>query len=713
MKNLNRFLVRLLIVFVVLTSISVSIGAGIIYSFYRQLPYVSLESYEQSVNSKIFDENGKLILELFKDENRTKKVGLNEISPYVIQALISIEDKRFYQHYGIDIKRIIKSFIVDIKHGSLVQGGSTITQLLARNAFLTFDKKISRKIKEILLAFKLERQFTKDEILVLFLNEVSFGEGTYGIESAANVYFRKHAKELDIAESAMLAGIINATTAYNPLRNYDRSINRRNIVLREMYKDGKISEDEYNKALNSEPDLKGKKNTTSIAPYFIYSTLLPRLGEKYGQHTVNTGGLKIYTTINSEIQKIAEEEFEKYEIFQEYPDLNGGMLVIEAKTGKTLAVVGGKGFSQSDQFNRAYNAVRQPGSLMKPIVYLTAFDNGIPPNRIFSDVPREYFDPWTQTIWQPQNYEGRYHGPVILRVALANSYNIVAIELLKEVGPKNVIANAKLLGIDSNLRGTLSLALGSYSVTPLELAQVYSVFSNNGVKVSIYDTTKVEDQNGIELEKNNYNAKKVFSEETVSILNNVLEEVVNLGSGTRAKIRGYNIAGKTGTTDDFTNAWFCGFTPNLVVISYLGYDMPQTIGEHASGGRITAPLVKNVMERILKKFPERFPPEPFKPGENVIKMKICRESGLIASDDCQFTIDTYFHKGTEPKMICNFHDPDVDTFDDMADTEEFDMFFKKDSNVNTMFNRDKKTFQKKVEQESDLDRLKNELNFFD
>ncbi|MCK9223998.1 MAG: penicillin-binding transpeptidase domain-containing protein, partial [Candidatus Muirbacterium halophilum] len=468
-----------------------------------------------------------------------------------------------------------------------------------------------------------------------------------------------------------------------------------------------------NTAINSEPELKGRKNSTSIAPYFIYSTLLPRLSEKYGQNTVNTGGLKVYTTINSEIQKIAEEEFEKYEVFQEYPDLNGGMLVIEAKTGKILAVVGGKGFSQSDQFNRAYNAVRQPGSLMKPLVYLTAFDNGIPPNRIFSDVPREYFDPWTQTIWQPQNYEGRYHGPVILRVALANSYNIIAIELLKEVGPKNVIANSKALGIQSNLRGTLSLALGAYSVTPFELAQAYSVFANNGVKVNLYDTLKVEDQNGMELDKNNYNAKKVFSADSICILNNVLEEVVNLGSGTRAKIKGYNIAGKTGTTDDFTNAWFCGYTPDLVVMSYLGYDMPKEIGQHASGGRITAPLVKNVMERILKKFPERFPSEQFKQSENVVNIKICRESGLIASEDCQFTIDTYFHKGTEPKMICNFHDPNIDSFDDIVDTEEFDMFFKKDNNINTMFNKDKKVFNKKIEEKTDLEKLKNELNFFE
>ncbi|MFW5782185.1 MAG: transglycosylase domain-containing protein, partial [Candidatus Muiribacteriaceae bacterium] len=660
MKKLKKNLIRLIIISLVLFILGGSIGAGIIYSFYSQLPFVSLETYDQSVNSKIYDEYGRIILELHKGENRTRKVNITEISSHVLNAVISIEDKRFYEHFGIDMKRIIKSFMVLIKErGRLTMGGSTITQQLARNAFLSLDKTWTRKIKEIMLAIKLEKEFTKDEILTLYLNEIPFGEGAFGIESAAVTFFGKHAADLDIAESALLAGVLKGQSAYSPFQNYDKSIARRNLVLKEMYKDGKITRSEYVEAKASQPELIGRKRKLCHAPYYIYSHLIPDLKERYGESMVVSGGLEINTTINLDIQKIAEETFENADIFRTYPDLNGAMIVAEVKTGKLLAIVGGKDFSEKNQFNRAFDAVRQPGSLMKPIVYLTAFDNGIPPNKIVSDVPREYFDPWTQTVWQPQNYEGRYHGPVILRMALENSYNIVAVELLKETGAKNVIDMAHRLGISSHLRETLSLALGSYSINPIEMAQAYSVFANTGLKVDFQHILSVADSNGFDIEKYRYKSEKVVNPSSVAILNDILQGVVKYGSGTRARIEGYNIAGKTGTTDDFTNAWFCGYTPNLLVLTYFGHDMPKTIGEHTSGGRIAAPVVAETMKKIFKKFPERFPSEDFPITDELVEVEICRESGLKATDDCALTIDTLFYKGAEPKMLCNFHDPEI------------------------------------------------------
>ncbi|PLX18396.1 MAG: hypothetical protein C0601_05085 [Candidatus Muiribacterium halophilum] len=245
MKNIKKLFFRFLIVCFIIFSVGASVVAGVIYAFYQQLPYVSLDTYQQSINSKIYDEKGRLILELFKHENRTKRVGLSEISPNIIHAVVSIEDKRFYTHYGIDLKRILKSVLVDIRLGRLEQGASTITQQLARNIFLTLDKKFSRKIKEVMLALKIEHRFTKDEIMTMFLNEIPFGQGTYGIESASNVYFRKHAKDLEIHEAALLAAVIRGTTAYDPFRNYDKAIERRNVVLKEMFKDGYINRKEY------------------------------------------------------------------------------------------------------------------------------------------------------------------------------------------------------------------------------------------------------------------------------------------------------------------------------------------------------------------------------------------------------------------------------------------------------------------------------------
>ncbi|PLX18395.1 MAG: hypothetical protein C0601_05080 [Candidatus Muiribacterium halophilum] len=426
---------------------------------------------------------------------------------------------------------------------------------------------------------------------------------------------------------------------------------------------------------------------------------------------VNSGGLKIYTNLNLDIQRIAEEEFAKADIFKDHPELNGAAIVLEIKTGKILAVVGGRKFSSSDQFNRAFDALRQPGSLMKPIVYLTAFDNGISPNKMFSDVPREYFDPWTQTIWQPQNYEGRYHGPVILRTALVNSYNIVAIELLKEIGVKNVIEYARKLGITSQLRETLSLALGSYEVTPIDMAKVYSVFANSGQKVNFSDIRKIIDNNDIEIEKYTYNTENIVPASSVAILDNILTGVVRNGSGTRARINGRTIAGKTGTTDDFTNAWFCGFTPNILVISYVGYDYPKPIGEHCSGGRVAAPIVKNIMERIFKKFPERFAQEEFPVPDDVVEVEICRESGLLKTDDCPYTVKQLFHKGDEPTMLCNFHDPDVNSLI-TKDTEELKLFFQEPEKQTIMSPYGIDSNTKKDDSSDSLKKLKNELKFF-
>ncbi|MGM0608219.1 MAG: transglycosylase domain-containing protein [Candidatus Muiribacteriota bacterium] len=725
MAKLKKFAFRLFIVFFILGIISSSIIAGILYAFYRQLPFVSLESYRQSVNSKIYDEQGRLILELFKDENRTRRLRLNEVSPYVINAVIAIEDRRFFNHYGIDLIRILKSAYVDLKRRRLVQGASTITQQLARNAFLSLEKRWSRKIKEIMLAFKLEHQFTKEEILELYLNEISFGEGSYGVESASQIFFGKSAAELEIHEAAMLAGVINAPTRNSPFRNYERAISRRNVVLRAMYDHDVISREELKENLEIEPDLTGRSRQLIPAPYYIYSSLLPELNSRYGNSMVNAGGLQIYTTINKDIQKIAEEEFGNAPIFEEHPDLNGAMLVLEVKTGKLLAVVGGKGFQEDDQYNRAFEATRQPGSVIKPAIYLAAFENGIAPNKIFSDVPREYFDPWTQTIWQPKNYEGRYHGPVILRNALENSYNIIAIELMREVGVKNSIEYTKKLGVESPMRETLSFALGSYEMTPLEVATMFSTLANGGLKVDISHLERISDIDGIEIESYDYSADQVVSPEATAIVNDILKGVVNNGSGTRAKIPGYNVAGKTGTTDEFTNAWFAGYTPNLLVVSYFGHDYPKHIDDHASGGRVAAPVVKKVMERILKQFPDRFPNESFPEPDNMEKVNICRESGLLSSDECQFTVQQLFIAGTEPTMKCNFHDPYGADMTDIDDDDLIDFFTtpQPEATMMTPFpttytdtpssEPDGSDSQSSADTRSVLDKLKDELSHID
>nr|ADM95041.1 membrane carboxypeptidase [uncultured Atribacterota bacterium] len=595
---------------------------------------VKNSNFISPVNSKVYDINGKLITEFFQ-ENRTP-IPLSEVPKYLINAFIAIEDSGFYEHYGISIRGIIRAMFENLKENGRIfqgQGGSTITQQLAVNTFLTREDSLSRKIKDALLALQIERTFTKDEILEMYLNLIYFGHGAHGIVSAAKLYFDKPVSELTLAESALLAGIPRRPYFYSPFINLEASLKRKNVILKRMFDLGYINEKEYLESKEEEIILNHNRESEEIAPYFS-SYIRTILLDKYGMNMVFKGGLKIYTTLDLELQEKAEEAFLK-------SGREGALIAIEPHTGFIKAMVGGKNYEESE-FNRAIQAYRQPGSAFKPFVYLTALEKGISPSLIIEDAPIVY-----ENGWSPKNYENEFRGPITLREAFEDSVNVVGVKLLEKVGVKEVIQNAYKAGIESNLRPDLSLALGTSEVTPLEMATAYATIANLGIYVKPFAIIKVEDQNGKILEQNQTIKKKVFSEDVCYTLIKLMEGVILRGTGFNAKIS-RPAAGKTGTTDEFIDAWFVGFTPELVCAVYIGNDDRTPLGNRMTGGVVAAPVWHDFMVSALKDKPATDFPRP----DNVKEVVVCAKTGLLPNSNCTKTVKVTFIAGTEPTQIC-------------------------------------------------------------
>jgi penicillin-binding protein 1A len=740
------------------------IGLGLWYVWSSNLPYIgSLKNYNPPIITEILDDKGQVITQ-FSDERRIL-IPLEQVSYHTIKAFIAAEDDRFFEHKGIDFVSIARALFKNIMAGKIEQGGSTITQQVTKSLLLKNPARTyKRKVREALLSLQIEREFSKEEILYLYLNQIYLGHGQYGVEAASRTYFGKTASELSIAESAVLAGLAQAPSKDSPIKHLDRAKIRQKYVLDRMREEGFISDQEHEEALAAPLYIRPEKDEIlEKAAHFIEH--IRRVVERdYGRHLLYKGGLKIYTSINLEMQAAAKnavrrgiEEFDKREGFrrpigkitpgeepefvqlmverlednplevgttaegmvvevdtakkeslvrigdqfgllplsgmkwarmvdpekayfeseledpaevlapgdvilvklekklegspgwilslEQTPIAEAALICLDTTTGHVKAMVGGLDFSKS-QFNRAIQAKRQPGSAFKPIIYTTALDNGFTPSSIIIDAP--FISPIggeeEEKLWKPKNYKEKFFGPTPFRTGLIKSRNVITIKILEKVGVTHAIDYAKQMGIESPLNADLSLALGSSGTSLLELTRAYSVFANNGMLVKPVFITKIVDRNGETLEENQPSFTEAISTETAAVMTDLLQAVVQEGTGWRVKALKRPVAGKTGTTNDLRDAWFLGFTPSLVTGVWVGYDDRKPMGKGETGSRAASPIFVYFMEEIL----EGTPKEPFKHPEGVVVAKIDAKTGLLASPFSEKTCFQVFKKGTEP-----------------------------------------------------------------
>lgn len=560
-------------------------GASVLYGFSSLFAPPNMdETLIPDAASQFYDINGNAIYTTLSEERRVP-VTIDKIPKHVQRAFIAIEDNRFYEHGGIDYRGTARALLSTLS-GNEVQGGSTITQQLAKNAFLTQERSIIRKVKEAFIAKELEHKYTKDEILTMYLNQIYFGQGAYGIESASQYYFGKHVQDLDIAEAATLAAIPKSPNYFNPFENPKESKSRQELVIDQMVKYGFISADEGANAKAKKLSFStSHKNNTDPRSYF-FEMISQKVIDEVGADALYKGGLKIYTTLDPDMQKAAENAMHYLPDY--YSDDNKltqpqvALVAIDPHTGYVKAMLGGRG---QDKFNRATLAVRQPGSAFKPFVYLTAMQNGFSPASVIEDKEEE-FSPG----WKPKNSDMAEHGKVSLRTALVQSMNVPTVKLAREVGVSKIIANAEKMGIStlvdsgSYSDANLAMALGGLSkgVNPLEMAAAYSVLATNGIYCKPIALLKIVDRSGKVLYEAKTESKRVVDAESAYLTTNMLQDVLIKGTAASGGI-GRPAAGKTGTTDTFVDAWFVGYTPDLCTAVWIGDDNNQPL-RHMYGG---------------------------------------------------------------------------------------------------------------------------------
>jgi len=613
---------------------------------------LSLPKPQMMTASRVLDINNLPVTSLFK-ENRVQ-ISIKEIPEVTQNAFIAVEDVRFYRHFGLDPIRILGAAWTDIKAGKFVEGGSTITQQTAKNLFLTREKTFGRKLIEAWLAIQLEIKYTKKQILEMYLNQIYFGQGAYGIETAAQTYFGKAAASLDLAESALLAGLPKAPNTYSPFQNWQGAEARQDIVLNRMVEAGFISSEEAEKARGEKLVLKSSSSAgEGKAPYFV-NEVIKYVTEKYedGAALLFSGGLTVYTTLDLNMQKAAENSFNNG-LAGRSTSLEGALVAIDPTNGYIKAMVGGRDFSRS-KFNRAVQAKRQPGSAFKPFLYTAAIDLGYTQGSTLTCEPVEFPDGTGGRVYKPTDFGTTpYHyRPFTLREALAISDNVLAVKLASEIGPAAIVDYAQKLGITSKLRPYLSLALGTSEVTPLELTGAYGTLASGGIKNEPLFILKIVDKNGQVLEENKPRSQRVISETTAFLVTDMLMSVVQPGgtAGSVSSVVARAAAGKTGTTQNFHDAWFVGYTPNLTAGVYIGYDDPgKSVG--ATGGGLAAPIWANFIAKALQDTAKT----DFSVPQDIVRVTICADSGLLATENSPKTLPASFAAGTEPQQYCGLH----------------------------------------------------------
>jgi penicillin-binding protein 1A len=730
-------------------------AGGLIWHLSKDLPALDqLETYQPSLVTQVYSNDQQRIGQFFIE--RRIQTPLAEIPERFRRAVISVEDVRFFEHPGLDYIGMLRAAWTNVRRGGKVEGASTITQQLARSLFLSSERTFDRKVRELILAYKMELVLTKDKILELYLNQIYFGQGAYGIASASQTYFGKDLSTLTIAESAFLAGLPKSPNHYSPFKAYERAKKRQEHVLSRMEEAGFLTAAEREQAVAEVLNFR-RPGSEQAAPYFV-EYVRQLLIARYGEAMVYKGGLKVFTTLNLTMQQAAETAFaaglreldkrqgwrgplrtvdvtapipppvasrtdqavkvgdyregfvtkvakDHYLVqsgtmvaklafddmawakrrltgsdtakdvvinlnlkqvlkpgdvievmvkkldrdivhvqLEQTPLVEGGLITLEPGNGAIRVMVGGYDFGRSE-YNRAVQAHRQPGSAFKPIIYATAVNQGMSPASVILDAPVVYEQEQDEKTWKPENYGKKFHGMVSLRDALAQSHNLATVRLLDKVGVKNVIEFAKTLGITSPLAADLSLGLGSSSVGLMELTTAYGVLLNQGSRAEPYAILAVKDNSGKVLEQSEPQTQEVISKETAYLITNMMEDVIQKGTGQAAKVIGRPIAGKTGTTDEFINAWFIGGAPNLVTGIYVGFDDRRSLGETESGAHAALPIWVNFMKEALKQMPV----VAFTIPEGVTFVKVDPATGLLEGEqEGQASTVELFTKGSEP-----------------------------------------------------------------
>jgi len=657
---------------ILLLSVCLMVG-GFFFWFYTGLGLPRLEDLQQrqlDQTSKVYAADGTLIAELHGEQNR-ENVSLDEVGVDLQNAVVAIEDQRFWQHHGIDWYGILRAAWTNVVRREVVQGASTITQQFVKNTLTGQERTYWRKVQEASLANQVENRYSKEKILELYLNDVYFGQGCYGVKTACKMFFGKEPKDLSLAESALLAGVIRAPNYYSPYFHPEQALKRRNLVLEKMQEQGYITE-ERAMAAKMEPVqvLPMEESAPSqIAPYFVeyvknYLKQSEALKSKFDNYSaediIYRGGLRIYTTLDLRLQELAENAISK--ILNREGDPTAALCAVEPSTGQIKAMVGGKDFTKQ-QYNIAAQGGRQPGSSFKVFVLTAALSNGISLNKTYDSSPCTLEFP-DGTKWKVTNCDGSGRGTITLREATIRSVNVVYARLIRDVGPQRVVEFARAMGITSPLEPNPAISIGglTYGVNPLEMASAFGTLANNGIRVPPICVTRVTDANGKVLLENYPEGKRVIREDVAIKVNEVLQQAVSSGTGRAADI-GRPQAGKTGTTDNYADAWFCGYTPDLSCAVWVGYPqglipMTNVHGITVFGGTFPAQIWKAFMGPALANTPKT----PFPGTEDVeeeesdlVTVEICADSMLLATPECPNRIRRSFRRGEEPTEYCNLH----------------------------------------------------------
>ncbi|WP_454060933.1 penicillin-binding protein 1A [Candidatus Nitrospira salsa] len=728
---------------------------GVLWIGTQGLPSLeSLQDYQPSLITRVYSDEGDVIGQFFVE--RRIYIPFEEIPQSLINAIIAVEDSRFFEHPGLDVVGIFRAAWTNLKSGGKVQGASTITQQLARTLFLSRERTYKRKIRELILAFKMELVLSKEKILEMYLNQIYFGHGAYGVGSASQTYFSKDLSEITLSESAILAGLPKAPNTYSPYRNPELAKNRQEHVLGRMVQTNFISKTEAEEAISAELAFH-RKSLKPIASYFL-EHIRQTLVAHYGETMVYKGGLQVHTTLNVAMQKAADEavhrglhELDKRQgwrgplgqqsltdlaenpvkspdepnphgilkaivtktsgksaeilveniykgqialadmawahrrlkrgkevteavlrtnltakeilkpgdiievttkhgdleagefVLDQTPLVQGSLLALDPRTGAVLAMVGGYDFGRSE-FNRAITARRQPGSAFKPIIYAAALNKGYTPATLILDAPVVYEQEDDGEIWKPENYEKRFFGMISLREALRHSRNAATVRLLEQIGVQDVMDLSMSLGITSPLSQDLSLALGSSSVTLQEITSSYGVFANQGLWLPPYTITMVKNLEGEVLEQHIFEPQQAVSKETAYLVTNMMMDVIQSGTGRRAKSIGRPLAGKTGTTNSYRDAWFVGYAPNLATGVWVGFDGVRTLGRLESGAHAALPIWTDYMAKAL----EPLPVTTFSIPDGIRFAQVDTETGTLPSQLSKSITTEVFAEGTEP-----------------------------------------------------------------
>lgn len=746
-----------LIIFLIVLSIALGVFAGGYLAIARGIPSIGeLKQYRPTSGAKIYADDDMLIGEIKAEKGIF--VPVNKMPKHLINAIVAVEDSRFWRHKGIDYLAIVRAVLKDILYAELKEGGSTITQQLAKVVFLTPEKTLKRKMREAALAMKIEKNLDKKEILELYLNKVYFGHGAYGVEMASRVYFGKSVRDITLPEAAMIAGIVKAPSTYSPYNNLTRAKVRQEMVLSRMEEEGYITKSEREGAAKQPLYLSTLRKGMEANNYFI-EYVGKYLEEKYGEEVVYKGGLRVYTTLDRNAQlaaqralqeglreldkrrgwrgpiehrdvdikkelkskdvhntvvgntgdifsglvlKVTEKEgvikargvigklsiedaewasnvidpktrkvypikgFNLTKILkigdivkvkfkgakgsvihlslEQEPEVEGAVVAIDPSTGFIRALVGGYDYTRSE-YNRALYAKRQPGSAFKPIIYAAAMDNGFTPASIINDEPVTYKG-GPKGDWSPENYDHKFYGPTRLREALAYSRNVVTVKLVDAIGVERVKDFAMRIGFKGDMPRNLSIALGSISITPMDIARCYGVFANGGVKMKPIAVKYVTDSKGRILESNEPEGEQVISPQTSFLITSMMKDVINYGTGWRIKALGRPAAGKTGTTNDYRDAWFVGYTPDLVSCVWVGFDDMKPLGPQETGARAASPIWLNFMRAVSTS-----EPLDFSVPEGIVSYPIDPATGLRVREETTGFLREYFKDGTQPTQF--------------------------------------------------------------